>query len=240
MDIRLLAIKIGDYLKYGTTLNEIDRKGGAIFRFSREEFPVDGITSSRARRVYDWLMSLAKQKLSNEERQDLIAKFCLEISPEDQQAGVISILKEFNIPIRGSNSTLHDFLIRGFHPKVVESAKKLFGEGNYSHCLLEVAKIYNSEVRAKAQSPKDGQDLMLDVWSADRGVLKVTQCKTDTDKSIQEGLKFMSAGLIRAIRNPAAHEPTSNWNLPKEECLEVLSIASFLFRQLDKSVYFKS
>jgi hypothetical protein len=47
----------------------------------------------------------------------------------------------------------------------------------------------------------------------------------------------MSAGVIRAARNPPAHEPALDWPVKKEDCLDILSLLSFLFRQLEKAVY---
>ena len=46
---------------------------------------------------------------------------------------------------------------------------------------------------------------MLDVWGPENGVLKVTQCLSETDKNVQNGIKFLSSGLMQAIRNPTAH-----------------------------------
>jgi uncharacterized protein (TIGR02391 family) len=80
---------------------------------------------------------------------------------------------------------------------------------------------------------------MLDVWRPE-GVLKITKCVTETDKNVQDGIKFLSAGLMQAIRNPTAHEPALDWPIIKEDCLDLLSFLSFLLRQLDATVYFKA
>lgn len=80
---------------------------------------------------------------------------------------------------------------------------------------------------------------MMDVWGWQNGVLKVTACQTDTDKNVQDGIKFLSAGLMRAMRNPTAHEPALHWPITKQDCLDMLNFVSFLLRQLDKAVYYK-
>lgn len=79
---------------------------------------------------------------------------------------------------------------------------------------------------------------MMEAWTTN-GVLKITACKTETDKNVQEGIKFLSAGLMQAMRNPTAHEPALDWPISKEDCLDMLSFLSYLFRQLDKAVYYK-
>lgn len=81
---------------------------------------------------------------------------------------------------------------------------------------------------------------MLEVWGCDNGVLKVTGCTSDTDRNVQDGIKFLSAGLMQAIRNPTAHEPATDWPISKEDCLDILSFISFLLRKLDEAVYFPS
>jgi hypothetical protein len=82
-NLKLLAVKIGDELKYDTTLKEIDRIADAIFDFDCLKFPQDNITSERAQLVYDWLMTLNKQEISDEEKISLLNDFIDGIAPED-------------------------------------------------------------------------------------------------------------------------------------------------------------
>ncbi|MCO5381107.1 MAG: TIGR02391 family protein [Methanosarcina barkeri] len=108
--------------------------------------------------------------------------------------------------------------------------------GDYA--VFEAAKIYHQNIQSKSQSMKEGQDLMLQVWNPKNGTLKVTKCISSTDKNVQEGIAFLSAGLMRAIRNPTAHEPAHLWPITKEECLDILSFVSFLMKKLDEAVYY--
>jgi uncharacterized protein (TIGR02391 family) len=118
--------------------------------------------------------------------------------------------------------------------------KQLFAQGNYFHAVFEACKVYNKAVQTKSKSTIDGEKLMMNVYSWEKGVLKLTPCISDTDKNVQDGVKFLSAGLMRAMRNPTAHEPALHWPIEKQDCLDMLSFISFLFRQLDKAVYFKT
>ncbi len=238
---RAIAIEVGDWLKYDTTVNEVNRIAGALFRFPRDSFPNEAITSVRAQLVHDWILSLAKQRMDNEERDKLLVQFCLKIAPDGSKDHVQRILEDAGIGQSIVNQeNLQLFAGRGFHPTVAQHARRLFLQANYFHAVFEAAKAYNIEVRQKAKSTKDGQALMLDVLSAEKGVLKITACVTDTDRNVQEGVKFLSAGLMQAIRNPTAHEPALDWPISREDCLDVLSFLSFLFRQIDKATYFKS
>ena len=238
---RLIAVQVGDALKYATSINEINRIAGAIFPFQREGFPNEAITSSRAKLIHDWILSLAKQKMGEEERNQLLRSFCDQLCGDsDLRATAYSILHAGGVPTVEVSTDKREFLARGFHPQVIEHCQNLFTQGNYFHAVFEACKLYNKLVREKAISLKDGEALMMDVWGWENGVLKVTACQSDTDKNVQDGIKFLSAGLMRAMRNPTAHEPALHWPITKEDCLDMLSFVSFLFRQLDKAVYYKS
>jgi uncharacterized protein (TIGR02391 family) len=119
---------------------------------------------------------------------------------------------------------------------VIRHSQRLFLQGNSFHAVFESANAFNKLVREKSQSVKDGEALMLDVWGC-QGVLKVTPCQSDTDQNVQDGIKFLSAGLMRAIRNPTAHEPAVDWPISPQDCLDILSFLSFLFRKLDDAVF---
>ena len=237
---RLIAIQVGDALKYATSINEINRIGGAIFPFRCESFPNESITSSRAKLVHDWILSLAKQKMGEDERNSLLKSFINQLTGEEEvRTAVYSILESAGIVSGEAHADKQEFLRRGFHGEVIKHCQTLFVQSNYFHAVFEACKVYNKLVRDKAASQKDGEPLMMDVWGWQNGVLKVTACQTETDKNVQDGIKFLSAGLMRAMRNPTAHEPALHWPISKEDCLDMLNFVSFLLRQLDKAVYYK-
>jgi len=227
-------------VKWDTSNNEILRVAKALFRFTIEEFPNEAITSSRAQIVYNSILSLAKQRMNNEERNRLLVTFCKRITPDKYQGKLAQILEEGLGPSQSADKEAHGlFTTLGFHPEIIQHCKRLFAQSNYFHAVFEACKVYNKAVQAKAYSTSNGESLMMNVWGWDKGVLKLTPCKTETDKNVQDGIKFLSAGLMRAMRNPTAHEPALHWPIDKQDCLDMLSFISFLFRQLDKSVYFK-
>ncbi len=240
LNFKVIAIEVGDLLKWDTSINEINRIAGALFKFRCELFPNESITSIRAKTIYDWILTLAKQQMNPEERNILLINFCRKISPESYRPRIDKIFSDNGLPLSIINKENHElFLSRSFHESVVQNSKRLFIQENYFHAVFEAAKTYNKLVKEKSKTNKDGQDLMLDVWGWEKGVLKRTPCKTETDKNVQDGIKFLSAGLMRAIRNPTSHEPAIDWPISRQDCLDILSFISFLFRQLDESVYFK-
>jgi uncharacterized protein (TIGR02391 family) len=239
MNYRVIATQVGNLLKWDSTANEIDRAALARFRFRRESFPNEAITSIRAQRIYDWVLSLAKQPMDSNARMRLLADFCLDAAPDHLKESVLQALLDNGLPenvVFREEITL--FYNRSFHREIVLHCKKLFLERNYFHAVFEAVKVYNKLVKDKACSSKDGQSLMMDVWGSSSGVLKVTPCVTETDRNVQDGIKFLSSGLMQAIRNPTAHEPAVNWPIDKEDCLDILSFVSFLLRRLDEAIYY--
>lgn len=241
INYRLVATQVGDLVKWSTSLNEIGRAASAILRIKCDSFPNDSITSSRAQLVYDWILSLARTQMNSEERERRLVQFCRAIVSKDEAETLDDILRQAGV---GTLTVGHErrgvFEGRQFHPEVVRHSQKLFLQGNYFHAVFESAKAYNKLVRDKSQSEKDGQPLMLEVWGCDKGVLKVTPCTSETDRNVQDGIKFLSAGLMQAIRNPTAHEPAVDWPISEHDCLDILSFISFLLRKLDDAVCFPS
>ena len=239
LNFRHIATQIGDNIKYAKSVNEIDRLGQAILRVVKESFPNSAITSVRAKVVYDWILSLGKAELESTERIKRLINFCVEITPENDKRATIEFLEKLGCPYNILyKDDLDEFLKRNFHPEVVIHSKKLFIQRNYFHAVFEASKVFNKMVKEKARSDKDGTPLMLSVLSSENGVVRIKSCETQTDKDFQDGVKFISGGLMSAIRNSTAHEPAIEWPIDKNDCLDILSLISFLFRQLDKSVYF--
>lgn len=236
---RLIATNIGEIAKGVTTLNEIGRTAHAIFNFQQENFPNEHITSSRSGEVYDWIMTLAKQRMDSDERNALLIKFCKNLVPEDLHSRVEGILVNGGVTARTDTlSGLTEFMQRNLHAKIHTHCKDLYRDGHYFHAVFEACKVYNKLVKEKAKETKDGYSLMMAVWEP-KGVLKVTPCQSETDENVQNGIKHLSAGLMQAIRNPTAHEPAVEWPISKEDCLNILSFTSFLFQKLDEAVYHK-
>jgi uncharacterized protein (TIGR02391 family) len=127
-----------------------------------------------------------------------------------------------------------DLLGMGFHGEVRKHCDKLLAEGNYFHAVSEAVKAYVKAVRNLSNSHKDGVDLMYEAFGA-KGRLRVTPGQTETDRNVQEGTMFLSVGLIRAIRNAVAHEPAMDWPMTRQDAMDILTLVSFLYRQLDRA-----
>lgn len=239
LNIRLIAIEIGDGLEYATSVNEINRIGQAVFPFKRDIFPNDSITSQRAQLIHDWILSLARNKCTASERTQMLSTFVQRLAPEGElREKMLKILRDNGLDVASPDEeTLRRFDEQNFHAEIVLHCRRLYGQRNYFHAVFEAAKVYNNSVKSKANSTKDGESLMMNVWDPGSGVLKITACESDTDRNVQDGIKFLSAGLMRAIRNPTAHEPALHWPIDEQDATDVLGFISFLLRQYDKAVY---
>lgn len=239
---KCIAIQVGELIKCDVSINHINCIAKAIFNFNLEHFPNDSITSERAKLIYDWVLSLAKQPMDNNLRLNLLKIFLngvIDRLDDSFKNKLQQILKD-NLPVAGlTGEAFNAFHSKGFHAEVIKHARKLFLDEHYFHAVFEAAKAFDKAVAKKAQSDKYGYDLMMDVWSFKGGVLKLTKCQTKTDENIQEGIKFLSAGLMKAMRNPTSHETSIDWPITKDDCLDMLNFISYLFKQLDKAVYFK-
>ena len=82
MNFKFIALKLGDGLKYDTTVNEINRVASAIFDFPVIEHPHDSITSVRSKLTYNWVMTLADTSISYERKIQLLTDFIIALTPE--------------------------------------------------------------------------------------------------------------------------------------------------------------
>ena len=126
---------------------------------------------------------------------------------------------------------------RGLHPDVRKHARLLFCEGRHFHAVFECCKAFDKYVGEKAKLDKRGSELMSAALSL-RGPLKLNSQQTETERNEQEGLMHLCMGLMRAIRNPESHEPELDWPITREDALDILSLISYLYRQVDGTVFY--
>jgi len=96
--LKLAAIQIGDLLKYNTSVNEINRVASGVFSFGRESFRSEGITSTRAQLIYEWLMTLFKQRIPDADKVELLRLFLNTLVPERLRREVQQVLDNCEVP----------------------------------------------------------------------------------------------------------------------------------------------
>jgi uncharacterized protein (TIGR02391 family) len=237
-NLRLIAVELGDLLKYHVPLNHIDRVALAVFTFPRQPWASDAITSLRARRIFDWIASLEESEAPTTERDSRLITFATALARDGPtRSRVLELLVGHGLAVAGTCEDLErKFDALGLHPRLVSHCRKLFGQGHFFHAVFEAAKIFEREVQVASGIARDGEALMMTAWDAEHGTLPVTGSKTRSEINVQDGLKFLSAGLVRAFRNPTAHEPALLWPVWERDAIDILGLVSFLLRQLDRAV----
>ena len=229
---KMVAFQIGDLIKDSASINEINRAALSVCSFSALSFPKyqQAITSERAYCYLCWVFTIASQKQIPlwERNKKLISFTKILIGPSQIDAANRIFIDA------GILAESHEFDNRNYHHDVIDNCRKLFIETNYFHAVFEAAKLYNKKVESKSGLSKDGYKLMMDAFG-ENGVLRNNDGITQSERDELNGIKFLSAGLMQALRNPSAHELAKEWPIGKEDCLDILSFISFLLRKLDES-----
>lgn len=128
---------------------------------------------------------------------------------------------------------IHPFDSRNIHSLFPPKVRILFDNGHYSEATLLAFKYLEKLVKQLANSNSHGKHLMMEAFSEQNPLIKITPLVTTTDTDIQEGFKFLFAGSMLGIRNPLGHEVDLEEN--PDKCLDELSFASLLIRRLEES-----
>lgn len=135
---------------------------------------------------------------------------------------------------------------RRLHDDVKDASYEDYKSEDFYRAVEEALKRYQTVVQGKSGINEDGQKLMLKVFGKDNTILSVTtpykksdgsEFTQSTKDNIEEGQKFMSAGMMSGVRNPIAHEEVRELKesglFSENDCLDMLSLLSHLFRRLD-------
>lgn len=121
--------------------------------------------------------------------------------------------------------------IENFHPRVIESAGKLFADGHFSRAVSEAFVSLEVRVRGLLGSENSGTKLMDEAFAGRDRKLSVARHEGRSGEDEQAGFHALFRGAMLGIRNPAAHELAAEQD--SQEALEYLALASLLHRRLD-------
>jgi len=133
---------------------------------------------------------------------------------------------------RESERTLHPFDERNLHEALPPKVKQLFDDGHYAEATFEAFKFVDKEIQRIAESTKSGFNLMMEALNDSSPLVRLTPCKTNSEKNEQKGYQFLFAGSVLAIRNPRGHEYDVRDS--PDMCLDHLSLAILLLRRLEQ------
>ena len=126
------------------------------------------------------------------------------------------------------------------HPLISKVSKDKFFDGYYADSVESAFKEINARCKKiyykATQEEKDGADLMHNIFSENKPILKFEEKDNETSKNVQRGYMEIFAGAMTGIRNPKAHE---NQHLIKEKAFRRLILASLLMEKIDEAIEVK-
>lgn len=119
------------------------------------------------------------------------------------------------------------------HPELMKGVGKLFQDGHYANAVEDACKILEAFVKMRSMRFElSGTDLMQTVFSAKNPILAFNELQTETDKSEQQGMMFLYAGAMLALRNPRSHSLKVD---DPGDALDLLLFINLLMRSLDNT-----
>ncbi len=138
---------------------------------------------------------------------------------------------------------------RHLHKTVQDASYNDYRNEDFYRAVFETIKRYEHLVQTKSGDIRDGQKLMLAIFGKDSSVLSVaskykrrdgSDFSASTIENIEDGQKYMSAGVMAGARNTIAHEEKIELKetglFTENDCLDMLSLLSHLFRRLDDAI----
>lgn len=126
-----------------------------------------------------------------------------------------------------------DGALSSLHPEVQRISAQPFVNGDYNRAVLNACMNLNEHIRKKLGivrdangNLEDGVALMNSVFSRNNPRLQLTD-----DPEVQDGYRFMFAGVIKCLRNPHAHFLLDQF--AKDNAYELLCTLSAMHRLVD-------
>ena len=227
VNFKLIAIKLGEGLKYYSSINEINRIAKAVFDFEIKSHPSENITSVRSQLAYDWVMTLSEQPIDEKTRLLLLDEFIRNLTPADSPLRNLTRFSDTR-----ESATFWSII----HTSIVRIARSKFEDGYYADAIESVLKDVNNRVkdyvRGTIGKEYDGAALMNRAFSLDRPIIIVDNLDTETGRNIQKGYMQIFAGSMTGIRNPKAHD---NVIMEEARAIHFIFLASLLMYKLDEA-----
>lgn len=119
------------------------------------------------------------------------------------------------------------------HPEIARACSKLFSDGHYAEAVEASCKVLDMLVKLRSmRMDPSGTELMQLVFSPKSPILKFNEQQNDSERSEQQGMMFLFAGAMLAIRNPRAHGLVQD---NPENALAYISFISMLAKSLDRT-----
>ncbi len=149
--------------------------------------------------------------------------------------GLVAQLEETRAEL-GQNVTVRaraTFQGLDLHPRIATACATLYRDGHYANAVLNASMALVNFVKEKSgRFDLDGAALMLEVFSAKKPQLAFNALADQTDRDEQQGMMYLFAGAVLALRNPRAYKLLQD---SPQEALDYIAFLSMLARQVDRA-----
>lgn len=119
------------------------------------------------------------------------------------------------------------------HPEILRTCVALFEDEHYSEAVEAACKALDLLVKLRSmRSEPSGTELMQLVFSPRAPILAFNLQSNESERSEQQGMMYLFAGAMLAIRNPRAHGLVTDH---PERAVECISFISMLAKSLDRA-----
>lgn len=124
---------------------------------------------------------------------------------------------------------------RNVHADVLAFCRAELLSDNYFHAVLEATKSVADKIRRKSSADGDGAALVNAALAGGSPVLRINANSTDSERGEQRGFCNLLVGMFGVFRNPTAHAPKVVWQIDEHDALDLMVLASYAHRRLDRS-----
>jgi uncharacterized protein (TIGR02391 family) len=134
---------------------------------------------------------------------------------------------------------------RHLHSGIKDGVAEYYKNKQYGHAADQGVKLYAAKLREMSGADVDGVGLAdLFGFNIDKKkitkypAIQVSDLSNESGVNIQEGQQLLTRGLIKGFRNPVNHAPMARVvpaMISEVDCLNILSLISYLSTRLDKA-----
>lgn len=137
--------------------------------------------------------------------------------------------------IKSLKSKLNDYDI---HKNVLLFCQEQYLQDNYFHAIFEASKSVSDRIRKMSNSKDDGIKLINNVFNfkTPQILIKNNYLKTDTDKSLYNGIINLLKTIHFTYRNVEAHKPKLYDETSESDAIAAFVIISMAHKELDHCI----
>jgi len=124
---------------------------------------------------------------------------------------------------------------RNVEAEVLSFCRAELLQDNYFHAVLEATKSVAAKVRSRTGLQTDGANLVTEAFGGTAPRIRINAFGNPTEQGEQRGFANLLTGFFGTFRNPVAHAPKVEWPVSEEDALDLLSLASYIVRRVNKA-----